>query len=785
LSNKYPYGIDFNAMKDSRIKQILIGNAHKDYYNPYLETEDAMDPSILQYLEEFNLQNCRAFSKGINFRSKPAQYDNAGKVVIEGTPGCNQIKIINLIGSSATSVTLPIGGVIQELRLPTTITTLNIDSHQELTADGFTIGHYDYTNNRYVNDFSKLNHIKIKDTPIDSYSVLKSALFTLNETNLEDYYVENFNWVLDDTDDFEFDNNNKIIGIKVLDKLLTLNPGSSDGLHSSSLIGNLTINLPSNSITINEYEIYHKYLNTYPNVTITYSDETRKNDNFIEAYQIKFYRLNATDLADNTDITTKEYYYYALSDGEDSLSEIISHPDFNNPLKADTLDETYEFEGLWIDWNTKQKYVQSGFTAPNGSYKSFSDSYPSSNMDLVPYYKVDSKLYVINFYDYNGTYLTNCKGEYETSVGAACAAPEYKYVYRPDDNTLGEHQRYTFKGWKSAKDYDMNTANPELYDLSNMKFNQENLKMYAHYVVEDARRVATNADYFKFENGAITLKDGFADILKGKITLPFKEGYTHIGNFSGFGTDSGLNPLPIGGNSNLQITHLYIPDSSKYTHIDNYAFAACKSLVKVYIDGSALKAIGDYGFARCCNLSSITLPNSITSIGVHAFAGEGNTVGYQMTLALSELPASLETLGNQAFYYGGPNIRISRLPTNISEIGSSCFAYCNNVTVCELPDQTKPSTVGHMAFYLCDYEGLSQKITIGSNWRRASQTSTNIFGDMNMDAKSYIGVTEVRVSSSFADSCTGEGDLNDRILNVLFDSAQRQKLTNIDVEVSQ
>jgi len=72
--------------------------------------------------------------------------------------------------------------MIKELRLPTSITSLTIDSHQYLTKDGFSIGTYNYgTDNKiggngsYVNDYTQLSEVTIINTPIDTYDMVSHA----------------------------------------------------------------------------------------------------------------------------------------------------------------------------------------------------------------------------------------------------------------------------------------------------------------------------------------------------------------------------------------------------------------------------------------------------------------------------------------------------------------------------------------------------------------------------------------------------------------------------------
>ena len=82
-----------------------------------------------------------------------------------------------------------------------------------------------------------------------------------------------------------------------------------------------------------------------------------------------------------------------------------------------------------------------------------------------------------------------------------------------------------------------------------------------------------------------------------------------------------------------------IPDS--VTSIGNYAFSYCSSLASVTI-GNSVTSIGNYAFSGCSSLASVTIGNSVTSIGNYAFRSCS-----RLTSVI--IPDSVTTLGYNPF----------------------------------------------------------------------------------------------------------------------------------------
>ena len=83
------------------------------------------------------------------------------------------------------------------------------------------------------------------------------------------------------------------------------------------------------------------------------------------------------------------------------------------------------------------------------------------------------------------------------------------------------------------------------------------------------------------------------------------------------------------GYSSLQ--EIAVPDS--VTRIDGYAFYYCSKLTKVEIsENSKLASMGEYVFKADTKLTSLYIPDGVTSIGSNIFIDAGNNV----TLSVAE-----------------------------------------------------------------------------------------------------------------------------------------------------
>lgn len=128
-----------------------------------------------------------------------------------------------------------------------------------------------------------------------------------------------------------------------------------------------------------------------------------------------------------------------------------------------------------------------------------------------------------------------------------------------------------------------------------------------------------------------------------------------------------------------------------------------------------VKSIGDNAFKDCIGITSITIPDSVTSIGYEAFSGctkleniyyTGDIASWCKISGLNNLLTSLRTL-----YINGNKIEGNlNIPNNVTSIGSYSFSFCGKLTGITIPNSV--TSIGNDAFRDCT--GLVN-ITIGDS----------------------------------------------------------------------
>ena len=118
-------------------------------------------------------------------------------------------------------------------------------------------------------------------------------------------------------------------------------------------------------------------------------------------------------------------------------------------------------------------------------------------------------------------------------------------------------------------------------------------------------------------------------------------------------------------------------------------FMGCPNLTSLTLP-SSVTAIGDYAFYECTSLTSINVPNSVTAIGESAFEYAG--------LTMVNLPNSVTSIGTSAFA-SCENLISVTLPDALTTIGDNVFGVCTSLTSIRIPGSV--TSIGDGAFSFC------------------------------------------------------------------------------------
>ena len=169
------------------------------------------------------------------------------------------------------------------------------------------------------------------------------------------------------------------------------------------------------------------------------------------------------------------------------------------------------------------------------------------------------------------------------------------------------------------------------------------------------------------------------------------------------------------GISDIEIT---AEDLAGATAIRAYAFYYHTNLASVTIPNS-VKSIGLQAFYNCSNLTSITIKNGATSIGNAAFSGCSK-------LPSITIPASIQNIGTYAFnnciklttvtfaensqcsvildsaFNNCKSLTSITIPSSVKNVEHDAFRICANLTTVTFAENSQCSSIGQTAFYECD-----------------------------------------------------------------------------------
>ena len=171
-----------------------------------------------------------------------------------------------------------------------------------------------------------------------------------------------------------------------------------------------------------------------------------------------------------------------------------------------------------------------------------------------------------------------------------------------------------------------------------------------------------------------------------------------------------------------KLTSVTIPDS--VTSIGK-AFYQCAGLTSVTIP-DRVTSIPDHAFSACYSLASITIPDSVTCIGDGAFE-------YCESLTSITIPGSVTSIGYEAFYWCDGLTSLTILE-DVKSIGNKAFCQCFNLASITLPDSV--TNIGEAAFSGTEY------VDDADNWENGALYIGNHLISTSNDLPSEYAIKE-------------------------------------------
>ena len=209
------------------------------------------------------------------------------------------------------------------------------------------------------------------------------------------------------------------------------------------------------------------------------------------------------------------------------------------------------------------------------------------------------------------------------------------------------------------------------------------------------------------------------------------------------------------------LTHIDIPNS--VTDIQEYAFRECKNLTSVILS-SNLKSIKTGVFAICPVLSSVTIPEGVTVIHGGAF--------YGCNLTEITLPNSLEGIGNAAnpdwgAFGHNTNLTSIVIPEKVTRIGSFAFDDCTSLSQVTL--QEGLTTIAKCAFMKCNK---LQEVTLPES---LTTIESNAFSRCNLRELTIPhSLQTIADGTTYNDNAAGVFSHNTNLTKVVFQGEDTQ-----------
>jgi len=199
------------------------------------------------------------------------------------------------------------------------------------------------------------------------------------------------------------------------------------------------------------------------------------------------------------------------------------------------------------------------------------------------------------------------------------------------------------------------------------------------YDVKDGKVKGVSEGKIKSRSGGLTLKPNDANDLDIIVTLSGGE----MTNITGSTNKGGNHTMPgkvkpFRQTEGVSGDFKYVNNPGGTVTITEYIGNGGAVSIPANIEGKKVIGIGQYAFFHCFGLTSINIPDTITSIGMSAFSDCTSLISIT-------IPDSVDSIGMSAFR-ACTSLTSITLGSGIKNIGGWSFEYCTKLTNINIPD---------------------------------------------------------------------------------------------------
>ena len=226
-----------------------------------------------------------------------------------------------------------------------------------------------------------------------------------------------------------------------------------------------------------------------------------------------------------------------------------------------------------------------------------------------------------------------------------------------------KREGYTFNGWYLENTFDNQKESIELGSIGNIDLYAKWI-CHVNYTIDNDEVIITSYNTNSNANEVEIL-----DEYEGKpVTILADNVFKDCTNITSIAIPNSVKSIGDNAFGNCKNLNYNIYDNAKYLGNDNNPYlvlveASSNDIAKCVVNSDA-KIICNFAFCNCSSLTSIAIPDSVKSIGNHAFQATSIT-----TLDLNKV----ETIGDYAFY-GCVELKTVDAGDELISTGSYAFA---------------------------------------------------------------------------------------------------------------